>query len=107
MKIKTNEYEDRFEIVITIPKNYKPINNNNKKIQTIINESCETYGIDKYELNSYSKTYNISRCRQQIYFNLQRDCKLSLSEIARIMGRKGIKGISYGIQVHKTYHKMI
>jgi chromosomal replication initiation ATPase DnaA len=99
MKIKTIEYNDYYEIVITIPKDFKP---KPSSIDNIFHEVASKYHIWYGALINKRKFKHLSTARQEVYYRLYNELGMSYSEIAKVMCRKNHDGIKYGIERHKT-----
>lgn len=85
MKIKTIEHEDRFEIIVTIPKDMKPIIHD--KVLEILRRTSHDTMISQLDILGKCREMDIVNARHMFWFRLHNELGLSGNKIARELGR--------------------
>lgn len=81
MKIKTIEHEDRFEVVITIPKDMKPVIHD--RVLAMLAEVSKGTMVSQLNILGKCREMNIVSARHLFWFKLHSELNLSGKKIAQ------------------------
>lgn len=84
MKIKTNEYDDRFEIVITIPKDMKLVIHD--KVLVMLGRVSQETMVSQLDILGKCREMDIVRARHTFWFRLRSELNISGNKIAQELG---------------------
>jgi DnaA-like protein len=68
----------------------------------IMGEVCDKYGISLADIRCSVRSGKFVRARQECYFRLRTERRLSLSQIGKFCGRADHTSVLYGIRMHES-----
>lgn len=68
--------------------------------RTIVSETCNKYGVSKFEALGSGRVDNVVRARHEIFYRMSKECGISFAKIGRLLGDRDHTVIRFGVIRH-------